>query len=153
MPRMTKAPAAGGGDPLELLLRRASRAFGSELAARLRARGYGDIRRSHGAVFANIDDEGTHPSELALRAGMTRPSMTELIADLATKGYVTRRAEEGDARSRIVVLTRRGIKHREEARTIIAEMERLYRKRLGPQRMACLRDALGRISTFAEPGA
>lgn len=141
------------GEALERLLHRATRAFDAELTARLRARGYTDIRRSHGAVFANIDDGGTRPSELAQRAGMTHPSMTELIDELEEKGYVARQADEEDGRSRVVVLTRRGSRHRREARRIIAEMEREYRQRLGSPQMECLRKALLRLATFAESPA
>jgi DNA-binding MarR family transcriptional regulator len=148
---MTAGLSLAGRIPIERLLHGAARSFDVELTARLRARGYTDIRRAHGAVFANIDDTGTRPSELARRAGMTRPSMTELIADLDAKGYVTRRPEEGDARSRVVLLTRRGFRHRADAREIIAEMERLYAKRLGRSQLASLRDALARIESFGEP--
>ena len=139
-----------GWPSIERLLHRAARSFDAELTARLRARGYTDIRRAHGAVFANIDDTGTRPSELAQRAGMTRPSMTELVADLEAKGYVIRRPAVGDARSRVVLLTRRGSRHRDDARKIIAEMESLYAKRLGRSRVASLRETLARIASFEE---
>ena len=147
---MVQGNKEGRGEAIERLLHKATRAFDAELTARLRARGYTDIRRSHGAVFANIDDIGTRPSELAQRAGMTHPSMTELIAELEAKGYVARQADEADGRSRVVVLTRRGSRHRREARRIVAEIEREYRKRLGRPQMECLRQALLRLATFAE---
>ena len=147
---MSRGSQEDGGVAIERLLHEATRAFDADLTGRLRARGYTDIRRSHGAVFANIDESGTRPSELAQRAGMTHPSMTELIAELEAKGYVARRADEEDGRSRVVVLTRRGSRHRREARRIIAEMEREYRKLLGRPQMECLRQALLRLATFAE---
>lgn len=150
---MSRRSQEDGGEAIERLLHKVTRAFDAELTARLRARGYTDIRRSHGAVFANIDDGGTRPSELAQRAGMTHPSMTELIAELEAKGYVTRQPDEEDGRSRVVVLTRRGSRHRREARRIIAEMEREYGKRLGRPQMDCLRQALLRLATFAESEA
>ena len=150
---MSRRSQEDGGEAIERLLHKVTRAFDAELTARLRARGYTDIRRSHGAVFANIDDGGTRPSELAQRAGMTHPSMTELIAELEAKGYVTRQPDHEDGRSRVVVLTRRGSRHRRDARRIIAEMEREYRKRLGRPQMDCLRQALLRLATFAESEA
>ena len=150
---MSRASQEDGGEAIERLLHKATRAFDAELTARLRARGYTDIRRSHGAVFANIDDAGTRPSELAQRARMTHPSMTELITELEEKGYVTRQADEEDGRSRLVVLTRRGSRHRRDARRIIAEMEREYRKRLGRAQMECLRQALLNLAAFAESQA
>lgn len=151
--RMSRGNQVAEGEAIERLLHIATRAFDAELTARLRARGYTDIRRSHGAVFANIDDSGTRPSDLAQRAGMTHPSMTELIADLEAKGYVARQPDEGDGRSRVVVLTRHGLRHRREARRIIAEMEREYGERLGRRQMECLRQALLRLAAFANSQA
>jgi DNA-binding MarR family transcriptional regulator len=138
------------------LLRQAARAFEAELTAQLQARGYSDIRPGHGAVFANIDVEGTRAHELARRARMTRPSMTQLIDDLEAKGYVVRREDPADRRGRLVVPTHRGRRHLEEARAIIAEIEQAYLKRLGPRGgqilLGALRDlAVGRSSITQSP--
>src|SRR3712207_9178711 len=72
------------------LLLRAQRDFDTELNARLRERGYPDVRLAHSALFAHIDPEGTRSSELAERAGMTKQGMGQLVADLEKKGYVER---------------------------------------------------------------
>jgi DNA-binding MarR family transcriptional regulator len=138
------------------LLRQAARAFEAELAAQLQARGYRDIRPGHGAVFANIDTEGTRAYELAHRARMAPPSMAELIDDLEEKGYVVRREDPADRRGRLVVPTDRGRRHLEDARAIIAEIEQTWLKRLGPRGgqavLEALRDlAAGRSSITRSP--
>ena len=133
------------------LLLAATRRFDADLTARLHTRGYQDIRPAHSALFAHLDREGTSPSELARRAGMTKQSMGELIADLEAKGYVMRRDDPSDRRAKVVVLTEAGARLDREASRAIGEIERAYRRRLGPDRLEDLRatlDELGRL----EPG-
>jgi hypothetical protein len=64
------------------LLLHAFQGFERALFARYAERGEDALRPKHGAVIANIDPEGTRPSVLADRAGMTRPAMGELIDEL-----------------------------------------------------------------------
>lgn len=127
------------------LLLAASRRFDEELTARLHARGHRDIRPAHSAVFAHLDREGTRPSELARRAGMTKQSMGELIADLEVKGYVARRDDASDGRAKVVVLTEAGVRLDREAARAIGGVERAYRRRLGPERLEAVRSALDEL--------
>ena len=128
------------------LLLEASRSFDDDLTAELRARGYGEITPAHSAVFAHLDREGTRASELARRAGVTRQSMGELVADLEAKGYVERRADPADGRAKIVVLTSAGRRLDREATTLIAELERTYARTLGRATFDVLVAALARIA-------
>jgi DNA-binding MarR family transcriptional regulator len=128
-------------------LLRAQRAFEAELNARLRGRGYGDIRLAHSAVFAHVDPEGTRSSELALRAGMTKQSMGELVADLEEKGYVERLEDPADRRARVVRLTDKGRRHVRDALVIIGEIEAGYARRLGGGRLRTLRAVLEELAS------
>lgn len=56
-------------------------------------------RPAHSAVLANIDREGTRPSDLAARANMTPQAMGELIDDLEGLGYVRRTPHPKDRRA------------------------------------------------------
>lgn len=127
------------------LLLAATRRFDEELTARLHARGYRDIRPAHSALFAHLDRQGTRPTELARRAGMTKQSMGELVADLEAKGYVERREDASDRRARVVVLTEAGVRLDREARGAIADIERTYRRRLGRPRLEALRTGLEQL--------
>lgn len=127
------------------LLLAVTRRFDEDLTARLHARGYRDIRPAHSALFAHLEREGTRPSELARRAGMTKQSMGELIADLEAKGYVMRRDDPSDRRAKVVVLTEAGVTLDREAGRAIGEIERACRRRVGPERLEALRATLGEL--------
>jgi DNA-binding MarR family transcriptional regulator len=128
------------------LLLRGQRDFQAELNARLRERGYPDVRLAHSALFAHIDSEGTRSSELAERAGMTKQGMGQLVADLEKKGYVERVEDPADRRAKLVRLTKKGRHHVREAREIIGEIEEAYARRLGDGRLETLRAILKDLS-------
>src|SRR5215217_7962191 len=94
-------------DNIGRLLLRAQRDFDAQLNARLRERGYPDVRLAHSALFAHIEPEGTRSSELAEQAGMTKQGMGQLVADLEKKGYVERVEDPVDRRAKLVRLRRR----------------------------------------------
>lgn len=124
------------------LLLRAQRDFDAELNARLRERGYPDVRLAHSALFAHIDVEGTRSSELAERGGMTKQGMGQLVADLEKKGYVERVEDPADGRAKLVRLTKKGWRHVRDAREIIGKIEEAYALRLGGRRLETLRAIL-----------
>ena len=128
------------------LLLRGQRDFDAELNARLRERGYPDVRLAHSALFAHIDPEGTRSSELAERAGMTKQGMGQLVMDLEKKGYVQRVEDPEDGRAKLVRLTKKGRRHVREAREIIGEIEEAYGLRLGDGRLETLRAILKDLS-------
>src|SRR5438105_4237099 len=67
-------------DNIGRLLRRVLDLFNQDFIGRLHELGYHDIRPRHATVFAHLDPHGTRASDLAMRAGMTRQSMGEMIA-------------------------------------------------------------------------
>jgi DNA-binding MarR family transcriptional regulator len=134
------------GRHIGALLVAAERSFNDELVGRLHRRGFRDIRPAHGAVFANLDAEGTRASVLAARARMTKQSMGELIDDLEQKRYIERRPDPSDGRARIVVPTERGLAVDRVADEIIAGIEREYERRLGSARLGRLRADLERLA-------
>ena len=124
------------------LLLEAYRAFEVELFAALAAAGHGGLRPKHGAVLANVGPEGSRLTDLAADARMTKPSMKELVDELASLGLVERRPDSGDGRSRRIVLTRAGAEVVRVARRTIERIEEGYRDRLGTRVYASLRSAL-----------
>ncbi len=124
------------------LLVAAERRFNQDLIGSLHAHDFEDIRPSHGAVFANLDAEGTRPSELARRAEMTKQAMGELIGDLEANGYVERRRDPKDGRASLVALTERGRRVDRAADEAIERIEAAYERRLGSAGLERLRDLL-----------
>ncbi|MBO0743835.1 MAG: MarR family transcriptional regulator [Candidatus Dormibacteraeota bacterium] len=114
----------------------------SELLTTLAGAGHAAIRHKHGAVFANLDPEGTRPSVLADRAGMTRAALGELVDELERLGYVRRQPDPADRRAKLVVPTPAA----EEVAVLVHQVnegiEQRYRRVLGEQRYLSLRKAL-----------
>ena len=137
--------AIGSSRPLGVLLRRVYDAFVDEVYGTLAEGKFGDIRPSHGAVLRNLDPEGTRVSVLALRAGMTKQSMTYLVEDLAALGYVGFRPDRTDGRARLVVLSTRGRAVWREMVRLSREVERTFARSLSQSELTALRDILARL--------
>ncbi len=118
------------GRLLGLMLRR----FRADLYARGRDAGYANLRESHLQVFGNIDWTGTRLTDLAARAGMTRPSMLELVDDLEEAGYLERRPDPHDGRAKLICLTRDGRRVLVQALRAVRDIERIYGEEVGPER-------------------
>ncbi len=91
-----------------------------QIHERDKAAGFTDQRQAHNAVFAPIPPEGITRAELARRAGMTKQAMSELVVDLEAKGYLTRRPDTQDKRTKIIELSdgdgRRSVQHWQRSR-------------------------------------
>lgn len=129
--------------PMIRLLGVAFDQFSTELADRLPAAGYGDIRPGHGCVFGNIDPEnGSRLTDLAERAMMTKQTVGEVTSDLEQLGYVERVPDPEDGRAKIIRLTTKGHEAYVVGRGLIAELEREWAERFGEERVAALREVL-----------
>ena len=118
------------GQLLGLMLRR----FRADLYAWGQEAGYTNLRQSHLQVFGNIDGTGTRLTDLAARAGMTRPSMLELVDELERAGYLERRPDERDGRAKLICLTRDGRRVVAQALRAVRDIERIYAEEVGPER-------------------
>jgi DNA-binding MarR family transcriptional regulator len=128
--------------PLIRLLDAAFDDFSGELAKRVEAAGYTDLRPGHGCVFGNIDADGSRLTDLAERAQMTKQSVGEVTSDLEQRGYVERVPDPSDGRAKIIRLTARGREARAIGRGLIDDIEREWAERFGEERIAALREAL-----------
>ncbi|HLH69065.1 MAG TPA: MarR family transcriptional regulator [Candidatus Dormibacteraeota bacterium] len=135
--------ATGRNEPYtQSLLLAAYQETASVLLAALRRAGHTSIRHKHGAVFANLDAEGTRPSVLAERAGMTKAAVGELVDELERLGYVQRRPDPSDRRAKLIVPTAAAHDVVRVVRAVNEEIERRFRDRLGEEAYATLRGAL-----------
>jgi DNA-binding MarR family transcriptional regulator len=83
-------------------------AMADEIARRLAAAGYDDIRFADGVVFQHLVAAAMPITALAARLGVTQQAASKTVADLERRGYVERTPDPRDARARIVRLTARG---------------------------------------------
>jgi DNA-binding MarR family transcriptional regulator len=111
-----------------------------ELHARLGDEGYPDIRPGHGCVFRFIEVDGSRLTQLAVRAGMTKQAVGEVVADLERLGYIERVPDPDDGRAKIIRLSARGWEAQGAALRIFADIERRWARTVGDQRLAELRE-------------
>jgi DNA-binding MarR family transcriptional regulator len=115
----------------------------------LPAAGFADIRPAHSINFFRvIDAEGTRPTELARRAGVTPQAMAEFVRYLEGRGYAERVPDPSDGRGRIVKLTPRGREASAVAGRVFTDLEAKWEKHLGQRAMAQLRRALAELASL-----
>src|SRR5437763_2840064 len=150
--RFTNAPGAGGavGPPLiGALLRIPWEAVQRSMLERLHERGFDDFDAAHLNVFQYPGPQGARPSELAARLRISKQALNYLLGELERLGYLERRADPDDLRSRRVALTRRGKAAAYTIRDAVREIERDWEKQLGRERFAQLRALLQELNQLA----
>ncbi|SEO10292.1 DNA-binding transcriptional regulator, MarR family [Actinacidiphila rubida] len=110
------------------------------------ARGYTDIRPTHGFVFSRLSEAGATVTEVAEHLGVTRQAASQIVDELVAKGYVERRPHPSDARARLVVLTERGVRCTWAAEDAAVDALESWEDILGEQRLLAMRDELVRLA-------
>ena len=128
--------------PMIRLLDAAFDEFTADLAKRVAATAYSDIRVTHGCVFGTIDPEGTRLTDLAERAHMTKQSVGEVASDLEQRGYVERVPDPSDGRAKIIRLTDRGREAQRVGFDAIGDLERRWAEQYGEERVRALKEVL-----------
>jgi DNA-binding MarR family transcriptional regulator len=108
----------------------------------LHERGFDDLDAAHLNVFQYPGPQGARPSELAARLRITKQALNYLLGELERLGYLERRSDPDDRRSKRIALTPRGRSAILVIREAVAEMETAWSERLGPKRFAHLRRLL-----------
>ena len=132
---------------LSRLLLEAFRAVDAEVGSALADRGSPELSPGHAAAMLLVDPRGTHLTELAARAGITKQAMMQVLDDLESAGYLRRHPDPRDARAKVVRLTARGVRERAEARRAISGVDARVRRHLGGRRYDTLREALESLAT------
>jgi len=124
------------------LLRMPWEAVQERMLEHLHDRGFADFDASYLIVFQYPGPEGERPSELAARLRMSKQALNHLLGRLESRGYLERRADSDDGRSKRIALTSRGTKAVAVIREAVAEMEATWARQLGPGRFDQLRGLL-----------
>lgn len=131
------------GPPLiGALLRMPWEAVQQRMLERLHEHGFDDVDAAHLTVFQYPGPQGARPSELAGRLRMTKQALNYLLGELERRGYLERRPDPDDLRSKRIVLAARGIEAIGVIRAAVEEMERMWAKELGARRFRELRALL-----------
>lgn len=117
-----------------------------DLHRRLIEAGFAELRPTHILnVLRLLDCDGTRPTELARRAGMTPQAMSDLVGYLEQRGYVRRVPDPVDRRGRVVVFADRGTAAAEVAAGFFADVESRWDGVVGADRFRDLKAALAEI--------
>jgi len=131
------------------LLRVPWEAVQRHMLERLHERGYDDLDAAHLSVFQYPGPQGARPTELAARLRISKQALNYLLGELERLGYLERRPDPDDLRSKRVALTRRGTSVVRVIREAVREMETAWADRLGPERFAQLRTFLLELNESA----
>jgi DNA-binding MarR family transcriptional regulator len=151
--RFTKPAREGStfGPPLiGALLRMPLQVVQGRMLERLHEAGFADLEAAHLTVFQYPGPQGSRPTELAARLRMSKQALNYLLGQLERSGYLERRPDTDDQRSKRITLTERGTAIVPVIRDAVAEIEREWQAALGPERFTQLRDVLHDLNQLIE---
>jgi DNA-binding MarR family transcriptional regulator len=111
-------------------------------------RGFDDLDAAHLAVFQYPGPQGARPSELAAQLRISKQALNYLLGELERLGYLERRPDPDDLRSKRIALTRRGETVVQVIRETVAALEREWEAELGAKRFAQLRTLLEELNAL-----
>jgi DNA-binding MarR family transcriptional regulator len=130
-----------------LLLRLAYQHYAQDIDAALGAAGFGDVRPGAANVFPFVPPDGITVSRLAELARVRKQSMAQAVDQLERTGYVERRANPHDHRSRLVFLTERGASVPPVTHAAAERVEARWAELVSPAEFEALRTTLERLLT------
>jgi DNA-binding MarR family transcriptional regulator len=135
-------PEPPGPPLLGALLRMLVEAVRERVVRRLREGGFDGLDAAHTVVLQYPGPDGWRPTDLAVRLGMSKQALNHLLGQMERLGYLERRPDPEDRRSRRIALTQRGRGAFLAIRRAVAEVEAEWAARIGPERLAELRQIL-----------
>jgi DNA-binding MarR family transcriptional regulator len=130
-----------------LLLRLLYQEYAQAIDAALREAGFHDIRPAAANVFPFVRPDGITVSELAGLARVRKQTMAQAVDQLERTGYVERRPNPRDRRSRLVFLTERGASVPPVTHAAAVRVEQHWATLTSPRSLDALRVSLLRLLT------
>jgi DNA-binding MarR family transcriptional regulator len=130
-----------------LLLRLVYQHYAQEIETALREQGFDDVHPAAANVFPFVPPDGVTVSELADLAGVRKQTMAQAVDQLERTGYVERRPNPHDRRSRLVFLTERGASVTPVTHAAAGRVEERWAELTSPEELAELRASLLRLMT------
>ena len=135
-------------DPLiGLLLRLVYQHYAQDIDTALRDAGFDDIRPTHANVFPFVPPEGITVTDLAELARVRKQTMAQAVDQLERMGYVERRPNPRDRRSRLVFLTERGEAVKPLTHATAERVEEHWAQLTSPEELEALRASLVHLLT------
>jgi len=124
------------------LLRIPAQAIQRRIIKELNAVGFDELSLPNMAVLQFPGPDGARPGVLAVRAGISKQAMNQLLRSLEALGYIVRTDAPDQGRARIIRFTKRGRAAYLKIYNILHDIEREWSADLGPQRFAQLKNLL-----------
>jgi DNA-binding MarR family transcriptional regulator len=137
--------------PFIALADKCARALRNDMLEHGHRQGFTEIASSHNAVFATLPSEGARAADMALRSGVTRQSMGEVIRDMARLGVLETIPDPADGRAKIVRFTDYGTKLAQVGKQHIMDLEGTFRAEFGDEDWETTRRVLRRVTEMLEP--
>lgn len=106
------------------------------------AEGEARPRPAHMALFPHIALDGTRPSELAKKLGVSKQAVGQLVGELEAMGIVERRPDPDDGRAKRVCFTEQGLRSILDGLAHLRRVEAELAQAIGEDTMSSLREAL-----------
>lgn len=132
------------------LLRIPWEAVQEHILERLHREGFTDIDPSYLIVVQYPGPQGERPSDLAARLRISKQALNHLLGQLEHLGYLERRPDPDDRRSKRIALTSRGTRAATTIREAVADLETTWAEQLGPRRFDQLRTLLRDLGELSQ---
>jgi DNA-binding MarR family transcriptional regulator len=117
----------------------------------LHGNGFDDLIPAHLVVLRYPGPDGRRPGEIAGQSGMSKQAVNYHLGQLESLGYLERRDDPDDQRSKRVHLTPRGHAAMQTIRAAVTAVEREWSKQLGTEDLELLRTLLMRLAAIVGP--
>jgi DNA-binding MarR family transcriptional regulator len=144
------ASSSIGPPLLGALLRIPVEVIRQRMLAGLHEHGFTDLIPAHLIVLRYPGPDGRRPTELAGQSGMSKQALNYHLGQLETLGYLERRPDGDDHRSKRVHLTPRGHAAMQTIRATVTEVEQEWAQALGAEDVEQLRSLLIRLAAILE---
>jgi DNA-binding MarR family transcriptional regulator len=131
--------------PLIALVDRANRALQSDMVRRAHLDGHTEVKMAHNSVFGTLHAEGARAADMAIRAGITRQSMGEIVRDMVALDLLEMRSDPNDRRAKLVTYSEHGLDVAGDGFQYLIDLESRFEEEFGEREYAIVRDVLARI--------
>jgi DNA-binding MarR family transcriptional regulator len=146
LPRPDRKPLIG-------LVDRANRALQADMVQTAHRRGHPELKPAHNSVFGTLAEEGSRAADMAVRAGITRQSMGEVIREMVALGILEMRPDPADKRAKLVTYTEHGRWIAGHGYEHLIDLEQRFADEFGPEDYATARKVLDRIAPLLDQWA
>ncbi|MGB1141141.1 MAG: MarR family transcriptional regulator, partial [Halioglobus sp.] len=128
--------------------------YQSQMMRRLGRRGYADLRLSFSPVITELSRDSQRLTDLAAWMGMQKQNCAQLVRRIEAAGYIERRADPADGRSRLLALNARGRALVRDGVAVIGELDGQLSEAIGPEAFVALGRTVQRLhhAVFERPG-